>query len=111
MPGVWWCWQCNTRACGVPWGPPTSELIFEHMDREHPVEADGGGEMKLSTVDTGQAPEVLEADDTVPVEKLAHWLHGEFGGPHSWRSQLEETRQRYRQTARALMSELPELFR
>lgn len=36
MPGVWWCWLCNTRGCAVPDGPDTTELMFAHLNDAHP---------------------------------------------------------------------------
>lgn len=61
--------------------------------------------------DLPEPPGGVEADDTVPVERLAYWLHDEFGGPYDWHRSEEVVRESYRRTARALMSQLPELFR
>jgi hypothetical protein len=55
--------------------------------------------------------EPLEADDTVPVERLAHWLQGEFGSDPTWGHLAEWQKDAYRRRARALMTQLPELFR
>lgn len=84
-------WRLPEDAITIPWPgqlPPTADQVVGRLTRSIPV----------------------EADDTVLVERLAHWLHGEFGGLFDWHRSEEYVRESYRRTARALMSQLPELF-
>jgi hypothetical protein len=56
--------------------------------------------------------ELLVPDDTVPVERLARWLHDQYGPRwEDWnRMEGETVRDAYRRDARRLRIDLPELF-
>lgn len=100
----------DPRCCRFPKSCSVEELPFHPHDPRRCPDGLTIGEC-LDAHRPVDTTEVLEADDTVPVERLAHWLHGEFGGPEPWAGCAERTRENYRRTARALMSQLPELFR
>lgn len=48
-----------------------------------------------------------QADHAAMVEKLARWLHTEYGGPYCWEQTEEHIRENYRRTARDLLVQVP----